>query len=125
MLLNVKSKGHRRVQNDILHPVLTSWVAAAMLWRWLLSPYYGPINAILQVFEIPGPSWLYDSVWAMPAIVLASLWKDVGFFGLIFLSGLQSIDSAYYEAAEIDGASKFKGSGKSRYHCSHLQYSSS
>ncbi|HUM76581.1 MAG TPA: sugar ABC transporter permease [Fervidobacterium sp.] len=108
MLLNVKSKATGVFRTIFFIPVLTSWVAAAMLWRWLLSPYYGPINAILQVFGIPGPSWLYDSVWAMPAIVLASLWKDVGFFGLIFLSGLQSIDPAYYEAAEIDGASKFQ-----------------
>jgi len=102
MLLNVKSKATGVFRTIFFIPVLTSWVAAAMLWRWLLSPYYGPINAILQVFGIPGPSWLYDSVWAMPAIVLASLWKDVGFFGLIFLSGLQSIDPAYYEAAEIE-----------------------
>ncbi|HPV63291.1 MAG TPA: sugar ABC transporter permease, partial [Fervidobacterium sp.] len=84
MLLNVKSKATGVFRTIFFIPVLTSWVAAAMLWRWLLSPYYGPINAILQVFGIPGPSWLYDSVWAMPAIVLASLWKDVGFFGLIF-----------------------------------------
>lgn len=105
MLLNVKSKATNIFRTIFFIPVLTSWVAAAMLWRWLLSPYYGPINAIFQFFGIYGPNWLYDSKWAMPAIVLASLWKDVGYFGLIFLSGLQAIDPCYYEAAEIDGAS--------------------
>lgn len=108
LLLNVKSWGSNIFRTIFFIPVLTSWVAASMLWRWLLSPYYGPINAILGSIGIQGPNWLYDKVWAMPAIVLASLWKDVGFFGLIFLSGLQSIDRSYYEAAEIDGASEFK-----------------
>ncbi len=85
-------------------PVLTSWVAGALVWRWVLSPRYGPINAALEFVGIPGPGWLFDPLWAMPAIVLASVWKDVGFFGLIFLGGLQGIDPAFYEAARIDGA---------------------
>lgn len=108
LLLNVKSRATNIFRTIFFIPVLTSWVAASMLWRWLLSPYYGPINSILGFIGIQGPNWLYDPVWAMPAIVLASLWKDVGFFGLIFLSGLQGIDRSYYEAAEIDGASEFK-----------------
>lgn len=85
-------------------PVLTSWVAGALIWRWLLSPSYGPINAAIAAVGLPTPGWLFDPLWAMPAIVLASIWKDVGFFGLIFLGGLQSIDGSLYEAAEIDGA---------------------
>lgn len=85
-------------------PVLTSWVAGALVWRWLLSPRYGPVNAVITALGLPAPGWLYDPAWAMPAVVLASVWKDVGFFGLIFLGGLQSIDGSLYEAAEIDGA---------------------
>ncbi|QMV43164.1 carbohydrate ABC transporter permease [Cohnella cholangitidis] len=86
-------------------PVLTSWVAAALIWKWLLSDDYGPVNAILSFVGIDGPAWLQDRTWAMPGIVFASIWKDMGFFALIMLGGLQAINPTYYEAANIDGAS--------------------
>lgn len=85
-------------------PVLTSWVAASLIWKSLLSPQYGAMNGILAIFGMEGPGWLTDEKWAMPAIVLVSVWKDMGFFGLILLSGMVGIDRTYYEAAEIDGA---------------------
>lgn len=85
-------------------PVLTSWVAASLIWKSLLSPQYGAMNGILAIFGIEGPGWLTDEKWAIPAIVLVSVWKDMGFFGLILLSGMVGIDRTYYEAAEIDGA---------------------
>ena len=86
-------------------PVLTSWIAGAIIWRWVLSPEYGPVNAILGSLGLPEPGWLQDRRWAMPSIVMASIWKDMGFFGVILLGGLQSISPSLYEAAEIDGAS--------------------
>lgn len=85
-------------------PVLTSWVAASLIWKSVLSPKYGAINSVLEIFGIQGPGWLLDERWAMPAIVLVSVWKDMGFFGLILLSGMVGINKSYYEAAEIDGA---------------------
>ena len=85
-------------------PVLTSWVAASLIWKSVLSPQYGALNGILSFFGIQGPGWLIDEKWAMPAIVLVSVWKDMGFFGLILLSGIVGIDRTYYEAADIDGA---------------------
>ena len=85
-------------------PGLTSWVAASLIWKSLLSPQYGAMNGILAFFGMEGPGWLTDEKWAMPAIVLVSVWKDMGFFGLILLSGMIGIDRTYYEAAEIDGA---------------------
>lgn len=107
-LLNKKYPGIRFYRVIFYIPVLCSWVAAAMLWKWILSPYYGPLNDILNMFGVNGPNWLYDKNWAMPGIVLTSIWKDMGFFGLIFLAGLQSINPSYYEAADIDGASRWK-----------------
>lgn len=104
-ILNSKIKGIGIYRVLYYIPVLTSWVAGALIWKWLLSPQYGPINGILGLIGIQGPSWLQSEVWAMPGIVLASIWKDVGYFGLIFLGGLQGIDPSYYEAANIDGAS--------------------
>ena len=85
-------------------PVLTSWVAASLIWKSVLSPQYGALNNFLALFGIQGPGWLLDEVWAMPAIVLVSVWKDMGFFGLILLSGMIGIDRGYYEAASLDGA---------------------
>ena len=85
-------------------PVLTSWVAASLIWKSVLSPQYGALNGILSIFGIQGPGWLTDEKWAMPAIVLVSVWKDMGFFGLILLSGVVGINRTYYEAAELDGA---------------------
>lgn len=89
-------------------PVLTSWVAASLIWKWVLSPQYGIINQLLGCIGIAGPDWLTDKVWAMPAIVLASVWKDMGFYGLFLLSGLKAIDVGYYEAARVDGAGRIK-----------------
>lgn len=89
-------------------PVLTSWVAASLIWKWVLSPQYGILNQLLAIIGIKGPDWLTSEVWAMPAIVLASVWKDMGFFGLFLLSGLRSIDRTYYEAARVDGAGKIR-----------------
>lgn len=85
-------------------PVLTSWVAASLIWKSVLAPQYGALNGILGFFGIKGPGWLLDEKWAMPAIVLVSVWKDMGFFGLILLSGIIGINATYYEAAELDGA---------------------
>lgn len=85
-------------------PVLTSWVAASLIWKSVLAPQYGAMNGILGFFGIKGPGWLLDEKWAMPAIVLVSVWKDMGFFGLILLSGIVGINKTYYEAAAIDGA---------------------
>lgn len=107
MLLNNQLPGIGIYRTIYYIPVLTSWVAAALLWKWLLNPKYGAVNAILSVFGIQGPSWLQDKVWAMPGIVLASIWKDMGYFSLIILAGLQGINQSYYEAAEIDGANSF------------------
>ena len=107
MLLNNKLPGIGIYRTIYYIPVLTSWVAAALLWKWLLNPRYGAVNAVLGFFGIQGPSWLQDKVWAMPGVVLASVWKDMGYFSLIILAGLQGINRSYYEAAEIDGANSF------------------
>lgn len=105
-ILNKSMKGITVFRVLFYLPVLTSWVAASLIWKWVLSPQYGIFNQLLGIVGIKGPGWLTSEVWAMPAIVIASVWKDMGFFGLFLLSGLKSIDQGYYEAARVDGASK-------------------
>lgn len=86
-------------------PVVTSWVAVALIWRWLLNPEYGFVNYVLRSAHLPTPGWWLDPHWAMASVILASSWKDIGYTMLILLAGLQSIPREYYESASIDGAS--------------------
>lgn len=85
-LLSQSRKGVTAFRIIYYIPVLTSWVAASLIWKTVLSPEYGALNNLLAVFGIEGPGWLLDETWAMPAVVLVSVWKDMGFFGLILLS---------------------------------------
>jgi multiple sugar transport system permease protein len=85
-------------------PVVTSWVVVALMWKWLLNPEFGVVNYLLGLVGIDGPGWWTSPRWSMPAIILASAWKDVGFVMVILLAGLMAIPEEYYEAASIDGA---------------------
>ncbi len=108
LVLNSKIRGVGFLRVVYYIPVITSWVAGALIWKWALSPQYGIINSLLGLVGIDGPNWLQNSQWAIPAIVLASVWKDMGYFGLMLMAGLQGINRQYYEAAAIDGAGKVK-----------------
>ena len=89
-------------------PVVSAWVAVALMWSWLLNPQFGLLNYALRLIGIHGPAWLYDPNWAMPAIIMTSIWKDTGFVAVMYLAGLQGIPEQYYEAASIDGASRWQ-----------------
>lgn len=104
LLLNSRLKGLAFFRSIYFLPVVTSWVVVALLWKWLLSPQGGIVNYLLSLVGIEGPGWWTDPNWAMPAIIIASVWKDLGFNMLILLAGLQNIPEELYEAARIDGA---------------------
>ncbi|MGE5604017.1 MAG: carbohydrate ABC transporter permease [Nitrososphaerales archaeon] len=89
-------------------PVVSAWVAVALMWSWLLNPQFGLFNYLLRMIGIHGPAWLFDPNWAMPAIIMTSVWKDTGFVAVMYLAGLQGIPEQYYEAASIDGASRWQ-----------------
>lgn len=103
LLLNRAFPGRTLFRAIYFVPVVTSWVAVSLVWKWLLNPEFGLVNYGLSLVGIDGPGWLYDPQWAMAGIVLTSVWKDIGFVMVIYLAGLQEIPGHLYEAAEIDG----------------------
>ena len=106
--LNQRIKGRNILRGVYFLPVVTSWIVVALVWRWLLNPSVGVVNAVLGVFGIDGPGWWTDPAWAMPSIILASAWKDLGFVMIILLAGLQAIPQELYEAATVDGAGPWR-----------------
>jgi multiple sugar transport system permease protein len=107
LLLNQRLRGASFFRTLYFLPVVTSWVVVALLWKWLLNPGTGVVNYALGLVGIDGPGWWVDPNWAMPSIILASAWKDVGFVMVILLAGLQAIPEEYYEAASLDGAGRW------------------
>ncbi len=107
-LFNTDTKGVSVFRVLLFIPVLTSWVAGAMIWRTALSTQYGLVNNILKMFGIMGPGWLTDTKWSMISIALVSVWKDLGFFSLILFGGLRGIDKSILEAAKVDGANSWQ-----------------
>lgn len=89
-------------------PVVTTLVAVAVIWRYLLHPRYGLIDYGLHQLGLPTIDWLGDPHWAMPAIILFAVWKNFGYNMIILVAGLQTIPEDLYEAARIDGASPLR-----------------
>lgn len=111
LALNQHIKGIRLFRTVYFVPVVSSMVAVALMWRWMYNPTSGVLNHMLnQGFKflhlpLTAPDWLQSPVWAMPAIIIMSVWKGMGYNMVLFLAGLQGIPRHLYEAAEIDGAS--------------------
>lgn len=89
------------------YPVLLSPVVVALIWKWILQRY-GVLNAGLEAYGFAPTNWLVEADWAFFWIVFVSIWAHMGFYTLILLAGLQAIPSDVYEAAEMDGASKWR-----------------
>jgi len=87
-------------------PVILPGVATAFVWGWMFNPRYGAINALLAAVGVRGPGWLFDEAWAMPALILMSLWS-AGSSMLVYLAALRSVPAELYEAAALDGAGRW------------------
>ncbi len=106
ILINNKIKGVGFFRTSFFLPYVTSTAAIALVWLWIYnSKDYGLLNYILGLFGVSPVKWLESPTFAMPAIILMLIWKNLGFNIIIFLTRLQSIDKSYYEAARMDGAS--------------------
>jgi len=109
MLLHAKAARFRGFfRTALFAPVVTTLVAVAVIWRYLFHVKYGLVNWGLAHLGVSPIDWLGDPNWAMPTIMLFAVWKNFGYNMVIFLAGLQGIPEDLYEAARIDGASKWK-----------------
>lgn len=107
--LNQKIKGVAIYRTVYFMPAVTSLVAVSLLWQWIFDGNYGLLNNILSILGVSHPpQWLSSTEWAMPALIIMSVWTNSGMTMVLFLAGLQNISQHLYEAAAIDGASKFK-----------------
>ena len=105
LLLNNKLRGLAFFRTAAFFPYITSIVAIALVWNLLLSPEYGPVNEILRFLGLQNPpGWLTSADWAMPGVVLVSTWRDMGYYMVLFLAGLQTVPRELHEAARVDGA---------------------
>ncbi len=105
LALDQKIKFVRIFRSAFFMPVITSAVAVSLVWQWLYNPDFGLLNSFLKMVGVAEPpAWLNSQVYALPAVIVTSIWKNLGYNMLLFLAGLQNISTTYYEAAELDGA---------------------
>ncbi|WBQ07031.1 carbohydrate ABC transporter permease [Kribbella sp. CA-293567] len=89
-------------------PVITSIVAIAVIWRFVLSPDAGLLNTVLSWIGVDGPNWLASETWAMPSLIMMAVWRNFGSAMIIFLAGLQGIPQTVEEAGQLDGAGSWQ-----------------
>lgn len=104
LILNQKMSGRGLLRVIFFSPYITTTSALALLWIWIFDPNYGLMNYALQLVGIGGPRWLTSTTWAMPALIIMTVWKTSGYAMVIFLAGLTNIPHELREAAQIDGA---------------------
>jgi multiple sugar transport system permease protein len=108
MALNQRIPGRLFFRAAYFMPVVASTVAVALVWRWIFHADFGLLNSALYMIGVDDPpNWLQSTRWALPAIIIMSIWQQIGFSMVLFLAGLQAVPPHLYEAAKIDGASSW------------------
>lgn len=108
LLCHGKLRGMRIFRTAFFVPYVVNIVAVSLVWFWFYAPTQGVINGMLSTVGVQGPEWLTDPTWAMPAVILVSVWQGVGYPMIVLLGGLQGIPPSLTEAATIDGASALR-----------------
>ena len=108
LFLTSKIKTKTFIRSLVFFPNLVSAVAVGIIWKALMHPSKGLINTLLAVIGIDGPNWLGDTGIALFSVIFVDVWKGVSISTVIFIAGITSIDSSYYEAASIDGATRWQ-----------------
>ena len=104
LLLNQPLRWRNGARAVLFAPTLLSGAAIGIVWVYIFDPRFGLLAQILRFVGVASPNWLTDPNWAMPAIIIVYVWKNVGFSTVIYLAGLQAIPKDLYEAARLDGA---------------------
>jgi multiple sugar transport system permease protein/sn-glycerol 3-phosphate transport system permease protein len=107
LLLNQPLKFRDGARAVVFAPTLLSGAAIGIVWAYIFDPIYGLIAQGLRWTGVPSPDWLNRPEWAMPAVIIVYVWKNLGFATVIFLAGLQTIPRDLYDAAKVDGANAF------------------
>src|SRR3954453_12407734 len=108
LLVNQALRGIAIFRTLYLLPYVTGAVAVALVWRWIYLPDVGLFNTVLGWFGVDGPNWLTSRRWALPGLIIMSVWKSFGYNMVIFLAGLQAIPQHLYDAAKVDGATAWR-----------------
>ena len=109
LALNQRIPGQTFFRTAYFMPVVASTVAVALVWRWIFHADFGLLNSFLYFIGVNNPpNWLSSTRWALPAIIIMSIWQQVGFSMVLFLAGLQGVPTTLHEAAKIDGASSWQ-----------------
>ena len=103
-ILNSKIRGNEFFKTSYFLPFITPMVVIGIIWAWIFDPNIGLLNQVLHI----NINWLYDSKFALPALIIVSVWKLIGYNMIIFLSSLSSISNSMFEAAKIDGANAYQ-----------------
>jgi multiple sugar transport system permease protein len=106
LLLNQRRRGTNLYRAAVFLPTIIPDVAYALIWLWIFNPVHGPLNKVLALVGIKGPAWLVDGGWALPALALMAIFQ-IGEGFVVLMAGLQNIPDDYYQAAAVDGASKW------------------
>lgn len=104
LLLNQRMVGRDAARSIVFSPVMLSGAAIGMIWLYILDPRYGLLDVFIRLVGLRSPNWLLDPQWAMTAIIIVYVWKNVGYAVVIYLAGLKGIPRELYEAAIVDGA---------------------
>lgn len=105
ILLNRKMKGVNFFRSAVFFPYVASIVAVGAVWNAMFMKDGGPVNAFLNTIGIQNPpGWFASTSWALTGVIVVSIWKNMGYFMIIYLAALQDVPSSLYEAARIDGA---------------------
>lgn len=107
-LLNEKLKGRNIFRSLYFLPIIVAPAAVAMVWRWMFNKDFGLLNYLLGLIGVDGPGWLTSPSMVIISISIVTIWSSLGYDIILLISGLQSIPTIYYEAADMDGASSIK-----------------
>lgn len=103
----MQSRRKGALRSMVFLPHVTPVVATSIIWIWLFDPQFGLLNSMLGFFHLPQPGWLASTHWAMPAVILYSLWHSLGLYTVLFLGALATLPRSVLEAAQVDGAKRW------------------